>query len=129
MFKIIGYLLVVVHLFLGVWATGGFIEMVLKNVPWKPFTNPEFPDWLLFIHWGSVLFAAVGFLSGYFTRWDKTPQLMTVAYGIMALVCVIETFGYMTSETKYLAMGAEYVAYLLILILLFTPRFAASHFR
>ncbi|MEM8969568.1 MAG: hypothetical protein AAGE93_24335 [Bacteroidota bacterium] len=129
MFKIIGYLLVVVHLFLGVWATGGFIEMVLKNVPWKPFTNPEFPDWLLVIHWGAILFASVGFLYGYFTRWDKNPQLMTVAYGIMALVCVIETFGYMTSKTKYLAMGAEYVAYLLILILLFTPRFAAYHFK
>ncbi|MEM6844936.1 MAG: hypothetical protein AAF944_26380 [Bacteroidota bacterium] len=129
MFKALGYLLVGVHLFLGVWAIGGSLEMVLKKIPWKPFTNPNFPNWLLVIHWGSVLFATVGFLSGYFTRWGKTPQLMTVAYGIMALVCVVETFGYMTSETKYLAMGAEYITYLLILILLFNPRFAAYHLR
>ncbi|MEM9833912.1 MAG: hypothetical protein AAF944_24995 [Bacteroidota bacterium] len=123
MFKALGYLLIGVHLFCG------FLEMILQKIPWKPFANPEFPNWLLVIHWSSVLFAAIGFLSGYFTRWGKTPQLMTVAYGIMALVCVVETFSYMTSKTKYLAMGVEYVAYLLILILLFNPCFAASHFR
>lgn len=115
----ISYALILVHAILLLWSAGGFLEMVLSEVPWKPFTNPEFPNWVLVIHWSSVLFASVIFLYGYFTQWSKTPQVMLVAYGLMALVCVIETFGYMTSKTKYLAMGAEFLAYTVILILLF----------
>ena len=93
--------------------------MILPKVPWKPFTNPEFPNWVLLIHWGSVLFASVAFFYGYFTQWSFTPKIMTLAYGAMAIVCVIETFGYMTNQTKYVAMGAEFLAYITILLLLY----------
>jgi hypothetical protein len=115
----IGYILVLVHGFLLFWSVGGFLEMILSKIPWKPFTNPEFPTWLLLIHWSSILFAAVVFLYGYFAQWSKTPQIMAVAYTMMAIVCVIETFGYMTSNTKYLAMGGEFLVYAVILFLLF----------
>jgi hypothetical protein len=126
--QILGYLLVAIHFFLFFWAAGGFMEMSIDKVPWKPFTNPEFPFWLLIIHWGSVLFASVGFIYGYLTHWIKTPQVMTIGYGLMAVVCVIETFGYMTSKTKYLAMGAEFTAYILILLLLYKSSHFINHF-
>lgn len=119
MLKLLMYILVPVHLFLAAWSVGGFLEMIFQKVPWKPFTNPAFPDWLLVIHWGSVLLAAAGFLTGYFTHWARTPQFMVFAYGMMAVVCAIETFGYMTSEYKYLAMAGEYLAYTIILIMLY----------
>lgn len=124
----IGYLLVVVHASLLMWSVGGFLEMLLPKVPWKPFTNPEFPVWVLIIHWSAVLFAAAVFLYGYFTQWHRTPQIMTIAYVLMAIVCVIETFGYMTSNTKYLAMGAEYLAYLIILLLLYRSTYFIEYF-
>ena len=54
---------------------------------------------------------------------------MLFAYGMLALVCAIETFGYMTSETKYAAMIAEYVTYTVILILLFKSRYFVSFFK
>ena len=128
MFNLLGIGLVILHFFLLLWSAGGFLEMLLPKVPWKPFTNPDFPFWVLIIHWGSVLFAAVIFIYGYFTHWNNTPQMMAFAYGLMALVCVIETFGYMTSKTKYLAMGAEYVAYTLILLLLFKNKYFIDYF-
>ena len=54
---------------------------------------------------------------------------MMVAYGILALVCAIETFGYMTSKTKYIAMASEYVAYTIILILLFRTNYFINFFK
>ncbi len=123
---IIGYILLAIHFLLFFWAAGGTIEMIFDQVPWKPFTNPEFPFWVLVIHWGSVLFACVSFIYGYFTHYSKTPQIMAIGYGLMALVCIIETFGYMTSKTKYIAMGAEFMAYIIILILLFNNSYLIS---
>lgn len=127
MMQYIGYILILVHGILFLWSTGGFLEMILPKVPWKPYTNPEFPTWLLIIHWSSVLFASVSFLYGYFSQWIKIPQVMAVAYGLMALVCIIETFGYMTSKTKYLAMGSEFLIYIVILILLFKSKYFINY--
>jgi hypothetical protein len=129
MFKTLGYILVVIHVFLGGWAIGGIIELIAGKVPWKPFSNPEFPRWVLTIHWASILFAAGIFMFGYFTRWKLTPHFMVAAYGTMAVVCIIETFGFMTSKYKFLAMGLEYAAYILIVILLYHSRFASLHFK
>lgn len=54
---------------------------------------------------------------------------MAIAYGLMALVCVIETFGYMTNENKYLAMGAEFTAYIIILIIILNNlKFKSQHY-
>ncbi|MEX0968135.1 MAG: hypothetical protein WD077_12920 [Bacteroidia bacterium] len=124
----IGYILIIVHGILLLWSVGGFLEMILHKVPWRPFTNPEFPAWVLIIHWSSVLFASVSFLYGYFTHWDKTPAIMAIAYSMMAVVCVIETFGFMTSKMKYLAMGAEFFTYALILLLLFRSKYFIEYF-
>ncbi|MEM9983050.1 MAG: hypothetical protein AAF734_11180 [Bacteroidota bacterium] len=125
----IGYTLLLIHTGLLVWAIGGFSEMMLQDVPWKPFTNPEFPTWVLITHWSSILFASTTFLYGYITQWNKTPQIMAVAYGFMAIVCLLETFGYMTSKSKYVAMGGEFLAYALILFFLFNTKYFISYFN
>lgn len=127
--KYIGYLLIVVHVFLLLWSSGGFLEMIFPIVPWKPYTNPEFPNWVLIIHWGSVLFAALSFLYGYSTKLKNTPQIMAVAYGLMAGVCIIETVGFMTSNMKYLAMAAELVIYTVILLLLYRSGYFMKYFK
>ena len=126
--RYLGYVLVVIHVFLLVWSTGGFIEMTSVKVPWTPYTNLDFPDWLLPIHWGSVLIASIGFLSGYFSRWHKTPEFMLAAYTMLFTICVIETFGFMTSPTKYLAMISELVTYAAILFILFKSNYFNGYF-
>lgn len=54
---------------------------------------------------------------------------MLIAYSLMAAVCVVETFGYMTSDFKYLAMAAEYIAYILILFLLYKSNYFSNYFN
>ncbi|MCC5918589.1 MAG: hypothetical protein JJU02_14805 [Cryomorphaceae bacterium] len=127
--QILGYLLIITHFVLFFWATGGFLEMIFDNVPWRPFTNLEFPVWVLVIHWSSIGIASVVFIYGYFTQWvAKTPQMMTLAYGFMAMVCVVETFGFMTNKTKYIAMGAEFAVYTAILLILFKSSYFINYF-
>lgn len=53
---------------------------------------------------------------------------MLATYTMLFTICVIETFGYMTSPTKYLAMMAELLTYTGILILLFKHTFFRDHF-
>lgn len=126
--QFLGYILVGIHSYLFLWSTGGIIEMVTSKVPWTPYTNLDFPNWLLPIHWGSVLITSSGFLIGYFTKWRGTPGFMLAAYTMLFTICVIETFGFMTSSTKYIAMLVELVAYIVILILMFKSRYFIAYF-
>lgn len=123
MFKLTGRLLFLIHLFLWIWSIGGMSEWLLPNVPWQPYSNPLFPDWLLFFHWIVVIFASSGFLYGYLTRWEYTPSFMIIGYGLMALICLIETLGYLISPYRYLLMFAEYSAYIFILFILHSNGF------
>lgn len=123
-----GYVLVLIHIFLLLWSTGGAIEMIFTKVPWTPYTNFDFPRWLLPIHWGSVIITSIGFLFGYSTAWSKTPEFMLAAYTMLSTICVIETFGFMTSQTKYVAMTAELVTYTVILLLLFKHKYFVEYF-
>lgn len=102
--------------------------MISAKVPWTPYTNLDFPRWLLPIHWGSVMITSIGFLFGYFTGWSKTPEFMLATYTMLFTICVIETFGFMTSQSKYFAMIAELVTYTGILILLFRHKYFIEHF-
>ena len=124
-----GYVLVIIHIILMLWSAGGFVEMSSIKVAWTPYTNMDFPNWLLPIHWGSVLITSIGFLLGYFTKWRGTPQLMLAAYTMLFTICVVETFGFMTSATKYMAMTAEFVTYAVILIMLFRNKYFVSYFK
>lgn len=53
---------------------------------------------------------------------------MLIAYFLMAAVCVVETFGFMTSDFKYPAMTAEFTAYILILFLLYKSNYFSNYF-
>jgi hypothetical protein len=121
-------LLVLVHAALLVWALVGLIEWFALSVPWPIVSNALFPRWLLLVHWLAVLIASFVFLSGYALRWSDTPRAMAPAYSFMAVVCAIETFGFLTHSLRFVAMAFEYATYVLILIALhllpgFTARF------
>jgi hypothetical protein len=112
--KMLPSLLLALHLVLLLWAITGLIEWVLPSVPWPPFSNPLFPHWLLFFHWLSVIIASLGFLIGFAYRWRWTPKAVIPAYFFMGVVCTIETISFLTHPLRFLAMTAEYAAYVAI---------------
>ena len=40
MIKVTGIILFLIHIVLFCWSVGGFLEMILPEVFWQPFTNP-----------------------------------------------------------------------------------------
>jgi len=126
--RIILYVLVVVHLFLGLWAIAGWIEWFVPDVFWSRISNPLFDKTMLFIHWSAILVASLLFLISFILRSKYVPVLMTIIYSIMALLCAVQTFFYLESESRYLAMLLEYTAYGLILFLLWRITFFRNYF-
>ncbi|HUG22644.1 hypothetical protein [Piscinibacter sp.] len=125
-------LLVAVHVVLLVWAVVGLVEWCSPTVPWPRVSNLLFPRWLLLWHWLAVLLAAVIFLVGFFARWTFTPKAMVAAYSLMALVCVVETFWFLTHPWRFAAMALEFLAYVAISLALhrmprLTARFAGKN--
>lgn len=125
----LGVLLVVLHGGLLAWAVPGFVEWFAGDVPWPSLANPLFPDWLQLLHWLVVLSAAVLFLWGYATRWPATPRAMIPAYALMAAVCAIETFGYLTHPLRFVAMALEFAAYVAIPVMLNRAPSLAARFE
>jgi len=107
-------ILVLVHVALLLWAVSGLIEWFVPIVPWPRLSNVLFPQWLLLLHWLAVLLAATVLLIGYVTRWPLTPKAMIPAYALMAVVCVIETFWFLTHSLRFVAMALEFCAYIVI---------------
>jgi hypothetical protein len=112
--KILPPFLLTLHALLLLWAVTGLVEWFSPSTPWPPISNPLFPRWLLFLHWLSVIFASLIFLLGFTLKWKWTPKAIVPAYAFMALVCAIETIGFLTHPLRFLAMGLEYAAYIAI---------------
>jgi len=123
--RLIPLLLVVLHAALLVWALLGLAELWISMPPWPALANPLFPPWLQLAQWLAVLAASAAFLLGYALRWAALPWAMAVGYGAMAVVCALQTTGYLQHQGRYLDMAIEYAAYVLILIWLF--RWALRH--
>ncbi len=127
--RFVAYLLVGIHIILFLWGIGGAIELIFRNVPWSTLFNPDFPMWLLPFHFGILLFASTGFLYGYFTKWVQTPNFMILGYGLLTILCIIETFWFMTNSSRYIALLAELIAYSSILYLLFKTEYFDQYFE
>ena len=113
------WLLLAVHTFLAGWALVGFAEWFMASVPWPRVSNEQFPRLVLLAQWVLILAAAAVFLGGYATRWRHTPVALAVVYAAMAALCALQTFSYMTNDSRFVAMALEYMAYAGILVFLF----------
>lgn len=80
--------------------------------------NPRFPREVLFLQWSLTLAAGMVFLGGYSRSWSRTPSTMAGIYRAMAAVCAVETFGYLEGSARFVAMGLEYAAYVVIVVFL-----------
>lgn len=117
--NVVAIVLLVVHGILALWALIGFAEWFFPNTPWSRVSNDLFPQDVLFMQWALTLLAAVVFIVGYLVGWSHTPTAMACVYSAMAALCAVETFGYMESDTRFVAMALEYLAYAGILLFLF----------
>ncbi|MEQ8267839.1 MAG: hypothetical protein RH982_11620 [Parvibaculum sp.] len=120
--------LVVLHAGLLVWALMGFAEWFRVDVPLPHVANPLFPSGVLLAHWTSVLVTASLFLGGLALRWPATPTAVACGYAAMATVCLVETTTHLVHDTRWLAMGLEYAAYIGIGWFLFRSSYAQTLF-
>jgi hypothetical protein len=120
--RTITVILLAVHGFLAIWALIGFAEWFSTTPPWNRVSNPLFPREVLFIQWALTLTAASAFILGYVFRCQYTPLAMACVYAAMAALCAVETIRYMESDSRFIAMGVEYLAYAGILVFLFRAR-------
>lgn len=112
-------ILLAIHALLAAWALLGLIEFFWPAPPWDRISNPLFPRPILLLQWLLTLTAAVVFIGGHVRRCSGTAISMMVVYGAMASLCALQTFVYMTSDTRFIAMAMEYLAYAGILCFLF----------
>ncbi|MEX0923267.1 MAG: hypothetical protein WDZ84_10865 [Rhodovibrionaceae bacterium] len=110
-------LLFMLHLGLGAWGLGGLAEYLLPGLGFG-LQNPLFPAWLQLAHWLAILAGATAFLLGYLALARLLLPMLAAAYLAMAAVCAVETLFFLDGSGRYLAMAAEYAAYLAILALL-----------
>lgn len=118
--KFLTWILVVVHLGLFAWAATGMAELLFSRVPWPRISNPLFSDQMLLTQWLLSLGAALVFLSGLALGWRNMPAVLAVCYAAMAAVCAYQTFFILENASRFVAMGAEYAAYVAIVTFLFS---------
>jgi hypothetical protein len=119
--KIVLALLLLLHLGLLAWGISGLGEFLLPGLG-LGLQNPLFPAWLQLAHWIAILAGGGAFLAGYLLLPRLLLPLLAAAYLAMAAVCAVETLFFLEGSGKYLAMAAEYAAYLAILALLASRR-------
>ncbi|MGH3876558.1 MAG: hypothetical protein ACRDSK_05905 [Actinophytocola sp.] len=74
---------------------------------------------MLVVHWLLMLGTGSVFLAGYLRRWPTTPTAMATSYATLATMCAIETFGYLTNESRFVDMSLEYLTYAILLTALY----------
>lgn len=119
--------LVALHLFLAAWALVGLAEFFAPQVPWRRVSNPLFPEWMLHAQWLAILPTALVFLVGYALGWPYMPAALGVGYAAMAGLCAYQTVFLLQHDTRYLAMAAEYAAYVGILVFLVRSEYVRAH--
>lgn len=115
-------ILLSVHLFLVVWAVAGIFEMATGYAVWEGAISPGFPDWMLWLQWPPILLTGLAFVAGYALRWPQMPQAVIAGYAVLAALCAYQTFFLLTHDTRFLAMAAEYAAYIAIGLFLLRSR-------
>ncbi|HAG92186.1 MAG TPA: hypothetical protein DCL41_09950 [Bdellovibrionales bacterium] len=123
------YLILGAHVVLGLWGAFGFIEYFTGLQVIGPLQNPNFPSGTQFIHWVLATASGFGFLVGYLLKWKHTPTLMVVLYACLTTLCFIETFDFMTKESKYTLFVIEVVEYVAISLYLFQSQRMKTHFK
>ena len=122
------YLLLLAAAVMLSWGVLGFLEYFFEIALVMPLQNPTFPNGTQFIHWFLITLSGSVYLLGYFTKWKYTPLVMIVIYAMLATMCFIQTFDFMTNDSRYTDFVRESFYYVVISIYLTRSRRMQEHF-
>jgi hypothetical protein len=110
------------------WGILGFLEYFFGIAPLMKLQNPTFPPGTQFIHWLLITLSGSVYLLGYFLKWKYTPLAMIVIYAMLATMCFIQTFDFMTNPSRYTDFARECIFYVIISAYLVRSRRMQTHF-
>ncbi len=116
---VFSYLLVLGAVVMSAWGILGFFEYFTGTTLLIPLQNPEFPSGTQFLHWLLITAAGVTFLAGYFLRWKLLPFAMLVIYAMLATLCAVQTFDFITEGWGVGDFAREVAWYIIITTYLF----------
>ena len=125
---VFSYFLLLAAFVMFAWGGLGFLEYFFGIAPLMPLQNPTFPKGTQFLHWLLILASGSIYLIGYFARWRSTPFAMVIIYAMLATLCAVETFDFMTNPGRFGSFIFECIAYVGISIYLFHSQRMRSHF-
>ena len=110
------------------WGVLGFLEYLFGLQLLMPLQNVSFPKGTQFIHWVLITLSGACYLLGYFFRWKYTPLAMIVLFAMLATMCFIQTFDFMTNPSRYADLVRESTYYLVISVYLLRAQRMQSRF-
>lgn len=125
---IFSYLLLLAATVMLSWGVLGFLEYFFEIAFLVPLQNPTFPKGTQFIHWFIITSSGGVYLMGYFTKWKYTPLAMIVIYAMLATMCFIQTFDFMTNASRYTDFVRECIFYVVISVYLLRSQRMQKHF-
>ena len=126
--KIYAYFLLVASAGMFSWGVLGFLEYFTGLAPVTGLQNINFPNGTQFIHWLLITASGATFLVGYITRWKHTPIVKVVLYAMLATMCAIQTFDFMTEPWRYRSFVTEIIMYILNSVFLLKSSLMKEHF-
>jgi hypothetical protein len=113
---------------LAIWGTLGFFEYLTGHALVVPLQNSNFPSGTQFLHWVLATSTGFAFLFGFFKKWKHTPYIMVMLYSCLTTLCFIETFDFMTKESRYGLYATEVAGYVMMSVYLLKSIRMKKHF-
>ena len=110
------------------WGILGFLEYFSEIALLMPLQNSTFPPGTQLLHWCLITLSGSVYLLGYLLKWKYTPMAMIVIYAMMATMCFIQTFDFMTNPSRYTDFVRECIYYVIISVYLLRSRRMQTHF-
>ncbi len=111
-----------------VWGVLGFLEYFTGLAPLMNLQNVNFPKGTQFIHWLLITSSGATLLFGYLLRWKHTPFVMVVLFAMLATMCAIQTFDFMTEPWRYRSFVNEVIMYIVMSVFLLKSSYIKEHF-
>lgn len=122
------YLFLLYSIFMLLWGALGFAEYLVGRPMLVPLQNPNFPAGTQLLHWLLIIACGLSYVTGYSLRWRYTPFAMTIIFAMLASMCFIQTFDFMTRPDRYIAFAIECVMYIVLSQYLFRSRLMKQRF-
>ncbi|MDJ0832577.1 MAG: hypothetical protein QNJ69_03585 [Gammaproteobacteria bacterium] len=122
------YLILLASITMLCWGVLGFLEYFFDIVLFIPLQNASFPSGTQFFHWLIITLSGTVYLVGYFTRWKFTPIAMMILFSMLATMCFIQTFDFMTNDSRYFDLAREVLYYIVMSVYLVKSRRMQEHY-